>query len=377
MFENEPSLNNDLKGLDKPSKWPNANARLLGVGLGLPVSPLDRLGTFSPDEFERFVLEWADGYLAEKVPGVSELQQRGGAGDKGRDVVVWFGEPDDPDRYWHLYQCKRYSAALGEASALAEIGKVLYFASKGDFILPKQYWFVARKGVTNGLQDLLDDQSKLKAELIASWDKNCATTITKKQTIPLDDKLLALINGPDFPIVRAKQHLELIKEHGHTDYHLIVFGKPLIERPKPSTPPSLIAEKERTYVRQLFEVIEEMTGSSIQQESDFKGHQRPTLLFERSRASFYSTEGLKELARDQMDRVEFFDDLLSQFRTGLYYTYTAPAANGHERIRSTVQAAQMQQIDGHVLGPHLTAFDREGICHHLANDQSLTWCEHD
>lgn len=366
-----------LQRIDRPSKWPNANARLLGVGLGLPIDPLDRLGTFSPEEFERFVLEWADGYLAEKAPGVSELQQRGGAGDKGRDIVVWFGEPGSADRYWNLYQCKRYSGALGEASALGEIGKVLYFASRGDFILPKQYWFVARKGVTGGLQDLLDDQEKLKAELIATWDKNCAESITKKQRVLLDGQLLDLINGPNFPLVRAKQHLELIKEHGRTRYHLTVFGKPLVERPKPSAAPSLIAEKERTYIRQLFEVIGEMTGSSIKQESDFKGQRKPALLFERSRASFYSAEGLKELARDQMDQVEFFDDLLGQFRTGLYYTYTAPAANGHERIRSTVQAAQVQQVDGHVLGTHLTAFDREGICHHLANDESLTWCDHD
>ncbi|QPB18577.1 ABC-three component system protein [Rhizobium sp. 007] len=308
---------------------------------------------------------------------MSELQQRGGAGDKGRDIVVWFGEPGASDRYWHLYQCKRYSSALGEASALAEIGKVLYFASQGDFTLPREYWFVTRKGVTNGLQDLLDDPEKLKKTLVETWVKNCETTITTKHKVPLDDSLLALINGPEFPIVRAKQHLELIKEHGQTAYHLVVFGKPLIERPKPSAPPSSIAEKERSYVRQLFEVIEEMTGSPIQQESDFKGQQKPAHLFERSRASFYSAEGLKELARDQMDQVEFFDDLLGQFRTGLYYTYTAPAASGHERIRSTVQAAQVQQVDGHVLGPHLTAFDREGICHHLANDESLTWCDHD
>lgn len=365
------------KPIDKPSKWPNANARLLGVGLGLPVAPLDRLGTFSPEEFERFVLEWADGYLAQKVPGVSELQQRGGAGDKGRDIVVWFGELGSSDRYWNLYQCKRYSSALGEAAALSEIGKVLYFASIGDFTLPKEYWFVARKGVTGGLQDLLDDPTKLKAELIATWGKNCSTSIKKKQTISLDKQIVELINGPRFPIIRAKQHLELIKEHGETRYHLTVFGKPLVDRPKPLAPPSTIAEKERTYVSQLFEVIEEMTGTPVTQESDFKEMRQPALLFERSRASFYSAEGLKELARDQMDQVEFFDDLLGQFRTGLYYTYTAPATSGHQRIRNTVQAAQVQQIDGHALGDHLTAFDREGICHHLANDESLTWCDHD
>lgn len=366
-----------VKAIDKPSKWPNANARLLGVGLGLPVAPLDRLGTFSPEEFERFVLEWVDGYLTQKTPGISEIQQRGGAGDKGRDIVVWIGELESADRHWNLYQCKRYSSALGVASALSEIGKVLYFASIGDFTLPKEYWFVTRKGVTGNLQDLLDDQEKLKKELIATWEKNCSTSIKTKHTIPLDGQILNLINGSKFPVIRAKQHLELIKEHGETRYHLTVFGKPLIDRPKPLAPPSAIAEKERTYVRQLFEVIEEMTGTPIKQEADFEGKRQPAHLFERSRASFYSAEGLKELARDQMDQVEFFDDLLGQFRTGLYYTYTAPAASGHERIRSTVQAAQVQQVDGHALGDHLTAFDREGICHHLANDESLTWCDHD
>jgi hypothetical protein len=30
-------------GLDKPSIWPNVNVRLLGLGVGLPVNPLDRL----------------------------------------------------------------------------------------------------------------------------------------------------------------------------------------------------------------------------------------------------------------------------------------------------------------------------------------------
>lgn len=98
-----------ISSLDKPSKWPSANARLLGLGAGLPVQPLDRLANFSADEFERFALEWADGYLRTKLAGVNDIQQRGGSGDKGRDIIVWFGEPGSPSRHWHLYQCKRYA----------------------------------------------------------------------------------------------------------------------------------------------------------------------------------------------------------------------------------------------------------------------------
>src|SRR4051794_2536604 len=102
-----------LETLPPPSPWPGANARLLGLGLGLPVPPLTRLAQFSAAEFERFTLEWATGYLANSLPSVYEVQQRGGAGDKGRDVIVWFDPPESSNRRWHLYQCKHYSAALG------------------------------------------------------------------------------------------------------------------------------------------------------------------------------------------------------------------------------------------------------------------------
>lgn len=233
----ESNLSKELKALDKPTKWPGANARLLAVGQGQPVKPIDRLGLFSAEGFERFVLEWADDYLARQVEGVSEVQQRGGAGDKGRDIVVWFGKPGAKERYWHLYQCKRYSSALGEGKAVAEIGKVLYFAWLGDFPMPKEYWFVTRKGVTNDLQDTID-QNKLGESLIAGWEKYCANSITTKENIPLEGSFLAFVQSVDFSFVRVKQPLELLSEHHQTKYHGIVFGSPLVDRPKPQVPPS-------------------------------------------------------------------------------------------------------------------------------------------
>ena len=87
------AADNSTTKLAAPTPWPNANARLLGLGAGLPVQPLDRLAQFSPKDFERFTLEWASDYLSSKVVGVYEVQQRGGSGDKGRDVIVWFDPP--------------------------------------------------------------------------------------------------------------------------------------------------------------------------------------------------------------------------------------------------------------------------------------------
>lgn len=371
--------NDDLQAVDAPTKWPGANARLLGVGVGygLPVKPLDRLGLFSPDEFERFVLEWAHGYLKEKLLGVSDVQQRGGAGDKGRDIVVWFGAPGAPDRFWHLYQCKRYSGKVGSKIGLAEVGKVLYFASIGKFPVPKEYWFVTHKGVTNDFQDLVDQPEKFKAELITNWDKYCSTEIVGKSFIKLDDDLLKFVEGIDFSIIKVKQPLDILEEHAKTNFHEIVFGKPLIERGAPPPPPSTIAEEERGYVQQLYEVISEMISAPVTKEADFAAHRKSATLFERSRITFYSAEGLKRLAHDQMQQVEFFHDLVKKFGDGLYHTYTGPAASGHERLTATVKAAQSQEIDAHVLKPHMEPLDREGICHHLANDGVARWCRHD
>lgn len=80
---------NQIEELKPPTPWPGANARLLGLGVGLPISALDRLANFSAAEFERFTLEWATDYLAVNRPEIVEVQQRGGAGDKGRDVIAW------------------------------------------------------------------------------------------------------------------------------------------------------------------------------------------------------------------------------------------------------------------------------------------------
>jgi len=364
-----------LDAIEKPSKWPSANARLLGLGAGLPVNPLDRLANFSADDFERFLLEWANGYLRLKLPGVDDVQKRGGAGDKGRDIVVWFDPPSSPSRRWHLYQCKRYAAALGSGKAVGEIAKVLYYSFRGDYTLPSEYWFVTRKGVTGDFQDLVDEPEKLKAFITKNWDKHCANAITSKETISLEDDFAEYIDTIDFGFIRVKQPLELIAEHAQTRYHLIVFGAPLVERPPPAEPPSQVAETERGYVGELFKVIGEMTGAPIAVASDFSGHSKARNLFERSRMTFYSAEGLKELARDQMADAGYFDQLLSDFRHGLYYTYSAPADTGYGRLSETVKAAQAQQIPGHVLESHMTAPDREGICHHLANNGEVSWCD--
>lgn len=363
-----------LSALPPPTPWPNANARLLGVGAGLPVQPLARLAQFSAAEFERFTLEWASDYLATRVE-VVEVQQRGGAGDKGRDVVVWLDPSGTEPRRWKLYQCKHYGDRLGPGVAAGEIAKVLYYTFKGDYTSPEEYCFVTHKGTTSTLQDLLDDPKKLRAFVTENWDKHCAGEITSKATVALTEEMNDHIDSFDFSIFKAKQPLELISEHAQTRYHLTVFGAPLIERPPPPEPPSSVAPSETGYITQLLEVIGEAMETTISAPGDFLHLATYKGIFERSRITFYCAEGLKELARDQMADQAFFETLLGEFCEGLYYTYTATGQTGLDRLKDTVKAAQSLQLGGHVLAPHVQAKDREGMCHQLANEGILKWCD--
>lgn len=365
---------NSTEPISLPTPWPNANARLLGVGAGLPVNPLDRLAQFNAKDFERFTLEWADGYLKQTIVGLNEIQQRGGAGDKGRDIVVWLDPAGVKPRRWHLYQCKHYSSRLSAGKAAGEIAKVLYYTLNGSYFAPLEYWFVTHRGVTGDLQDLLDNPDALRAYVLKNWGKYCAGAITDTELIPLSDDMKAHIASFAFTIFRAKQPHDLINEHKATRYHLTVFGAPLINRPPSPTPPSIVAPTERIYVAQLYEVIAETLGITIKEAADFAHSSAMRNLFDRSRITFYSAEGLKELARDHMADVTFFDSLLSNFSDGLYHTYMAPADNGLARLRATIQAAQGLQLGAHVLEPHTTPLDREGVCHHLANGSVVTWC---
>lgn len=363
-----------LEPLPAPTPWPNANARLLGLGVGLPVEPLTRLAQFSPADFERLTLEWASDYLA-KTPGIHEIQQRGGAGDKGRDVIVWLDPPGATPRRWRLYQCKHYGVALGAGKAVTEIGKVLHYTHIGDYSPPEEYWFVTHQGTTSPFQDLLDDPSKLRAYTIENWEKYCANEITSKSTVALTPKLRAHIKSFRFEIFRAKQPLELVNEHAKTRYHLAVFGLPLIDRPKPPEPPSAVAPGETRYVDQLYKVIGEELRKPVAQPADFAQADHLRVLFDRSRLTFYCAEGLKELARDQMANASFFATLLDEFCNGLFYHYNEPSASGYQRLMATIKAAQSFQLGGHMLAAHVRANDREGMCHQMANEGRAEWCK--
>lgn len=93
-----------------------------GMAGGQPIPPIERIKIFSSNQWEDFILEWADSLRFE----YSLVERCGGAGDMGRDIVATCVNPKDG---WDYYQCKHYKNPLHPSDIWVEIGKLVYYST--------------------------------------------------------------------------------------------------------------------------------------------------------------------------------------------------------------------------------------------------------
>lgn len=360
-----------VEQIDLPAPWPGANRNLLGLG-GSWIDPIKRLNTFDPDQFETFTLQWANEYLTQKY---HQVQKRGGAGDKGRDIVAWIDPPKIKQARWDSYQCKHYTNPLAPSDIWLEFGKLCYYTFNKHFTVPQSYFIVSPNGIGSKLQDFIDKPETIHKELIKNWGKYCESKITSKAKVPLNDSFKAYIETFDFSIISALLPHELIEQHSKTKYHSYVFGTQLNPRPTPPKPPVNIAAKETRYVEQIYEAFADHLKCEIKARSSFSHKKHLGKAFDHARESFYSAESLKEFARDNLPDESYFTDLLTQFFDGLQTTLYQPHKDGYERMIAASKQAGSLQIDTNILRETLRQNDRVGICHQLANEDKLKWVD--
>lgn len=355
--------------IPRPTPWPDANRRLL-LGQGIPVDPLVRLSTFTDVEFERFICEWVGGYLAK---GYVEVQARGGAGDKGRDILAWIDPPNSKPRRWDLYQCKRYDAKLTPSDFLIELGKLCYYTNKGDYTIPQHYFIVSPLGVGNSLQDLIDDPAAMKAKLIQKWDDWCRDEITKREKVFLKGSIAKWVNNFDFSIVRTVPPSTLVEQHRETRYHLAVFGSAFKPRPAVPLPPQEIRDTELVYVQCAFEAFSDHLKIPVTSEGDFEKHDYLKSAFGHARECFYSAESLKEFSRDNLPDDKEYTNLCNQMLQGIRPTVNRRHNDGYEKLVDTTEKAVAVSITSNILTSEMEPSDRIGICHQLVNDGVVRW----
>lgn len=345
--------------------WPGGNLNRL-MGPGAYIEPIKRLSIFSPEEFEIFVLQWVEGHVSQKY---SEVQWRGGAGDKGRDVLGWLNPSSSPVRQCDIYQCKHYGTLVTPEDIWKELAKVCYFSFIGDYPIPNNYYIVTCKGVGNSLQDLIDKPSNLKKELIDKWDKKCVGKVGKNIPGKLVGPLKDWVDNFDFSVVKTLSPSRLITEHSNTRFHPYVFGITVKSRPAPITPPANIDDKKEVrYIKCILEAYGEHAKVKPFKIDSFTAYPMLKKHFENSRISFYSVETLKEFVRDNFPDNSHFDSLLTDFERGTFHSFCRPCSTGFERMINVCDSAVQLAVDSSILKPQLTPDDRAGMCHHLVNE---------
>jgi hypothetical protein len=356
----------DWKDIEQPTA-PTTAVSAAQVANGPVIPPQQRLLTYSPNDWEDFVHEWA--HFCLKTAYV-QVQRFTGSGDMGIDVAGFVDEKG-LDGVWDNYQCKHYDHALTPRDVWAEIGKIIWYSFNKKYVSPRHYYFVAPRGAGTKLSQLLSKAPELREELIANWEKNVKDKITSKQEVVLDTALRAYVDSFDFSIFKAKTSIQLIDDHQKTPVHAARFGGGLPQRPAAAAPPKTVAPAETRYVTQLLIGYADVTGKPVPNPSTLtaptlKGH------FHRQRESFYQAESLRVFARDTVPQGTF-ESLQQDIFDGVIDTHDATYPDGYQKVCAVTKAAREVQITANALISCTQPKDRDGICHQLVNEERLRW----
>jgi hypothetical protein len=331
----------------------------------MAIIPPERLILSLPDdELEKFARAWVD-----LKKGYFEVQRFTGAGDMGRDVVGYLTQ-NRHEGAWHNYQCKQYGRPVQINVGLLEIGKILYYAYRGEFTPPTAYFFVAPRGVARSLRSLISKPGELRTTLIAKWDQYCANHITKTETIKLDPGLTALINAWDFSKVTALSVDEILKDPAGTAAMAKRFGKDPGPAPV-GTAPADVQAHEMPYIRQLLDAYGERDQIDFKQHEDVKAHDQFGPHLDMQRERFFDADAFSRFYRDNTMSEEI-EALRVDMLHGVVDVHGASHSDALSRVNAVMAQAATVAPSG-VLARHARVPVKQGICHHFANEGRLKW----
>lgn len=311
-------------------------------------------------KLEKLVREWAEQqkskyYLAKRFAG---------AGDMGRDVVGFYSESKHEGE-WDNYQCKQYNKALPTEQGMLEIGKILYFSFLKKFSIPKNYYFVAPKGVNRNLEEFIFNPEKFKKGLIENWDKYC-----KKILIPLNPQLTKFIESYDFGSIQIVDVDTIVLDENFKNILVEWFGGEMLPAPD-GVVPAQIQSEESTYIQHILMAYSEYDNIDYRHFKDLNGHSDFEIDLEIQRERYFSADAFKRFYRDNTVG-NILDSLEKQVFNGIYDTSKKSYSNGYDCMCSVMsQAASV--IPSGKLAVHAKVDVKQGYCHHFVSGGMLKW----
>jgi hypothetical protein len=318
---------------------------------------------YDATEWELFTHEWQQG-----LKGYHQVKRLGGAGDHGRDVIG-LCSAKSCEGVWDNYQCKNYEGLLQPSHASLAAGKIIFHAFRKVFKAPRRCIFVAPKGPTTALRDMLLNPSRFRDEVIDNWDVRVAGHVVEKQNHTLTGDLAAYVEQYDFSSFGYFTIEEMLKAHRRTAFWAERFGG-MLPKPNPGIAPDDMMPHEIVYVGKLLEVYAETTGVAIADVSDLDGHAEWKDDLQKQRVRFFDAEAFIATYRDQTEpgtTEDFADQIADAIEPSLMSKEAAL-----DRLTKALTTAAIT-TPANVLSPQAKPRVKQGVCHQLANDDRVTW----
>lgn len=316
-------------------------------------------------ELEDLIKKW----IADELSLYVDFVRRSGTGDRGLDAVG-FATRARFDGAWDNYQCKQLLRPLDQGQLLGELGKVLYYSSRGEFILPRRYIFVAPNGITKPANILLDRPSNLRDAVVDHWDKNCGSKIISKKNVPMDDALSEALDNYDFNTVEGwdvHKIVELPRMRKNLHLHLDIDPG---SAPKGKVPAE-IKSSEEPYINQLKQIYENQIGTEFSDVNEVFKHVKFGPHLKDQRRRFHDAEAFQRYFRDSIPigileqfEIDIYDGVVDEFRS----------TTGYDRVNKVMTRAGSLSVSG-VFERHRRAPPsvKQGTCHQMANIRKLPW----
>ncbi|MCU1250299.1 MAG: hypothetical protein JWQ49_3328 [Edaphobacter sp.] len=313
---------------------------------------------------EEFVRQWVSRrcqYL--------EVHRFTGTGDMGRDVVG-FVTASRHEGDWDNYQCKQYGRTLPTETGILEVGKVLHYSHQGHFTRPREFFFVAPRGVNRNLKDLIFNPAKFKQTLVEKWDQYCAQKISEGISIALDSSLRDWIEEWDFSKIRPLSVEMILEDPAALSVLAAWFGAD--PGPAPSgIVPTEVEARELPYLEQLIDAYSEREGNQFANHAAVLRHEEHGSHFWMQRERFYDADSFVRFYRESIDAQEI-DTFKRDIHHGIIDVHRSAHADTLARVDAVMgQAARLQPCG--ILEKYARVPVKQGVCHHFVNEGILRW----
>jgi hypothetical protein len=198
----------------------------------------------------------------------------------------------------------------------------------------------------------------------------CASKIISGQNIPIDPALAAVINAFAFHDVHQIGVDEIMIDPSTVPLLFEKYGADPGDYPR-GTVPANISLEELKYLRALVEAYSEREKTTFADHNAVLAH--PTLAADLRdhRERYFEADAFQKFYRDNTS-----PQIIATFRKDIHFgvkdKLKAPAADTLARIESVMSQASMISPAG-PLAKYAYVPVKQGVCHHLVNDEEMSW----